>query len=133
LCRPICSPISPVQFYLVKHWKEVIFCLILDIRYLKRLSFRGDSTPNPHQGLCPWILLGAPRSPWAPSPASRCAKLRPCLRLDTRTDLHARRGKCPTALVRGVMSGGGEGPVFTTVVFNSRLPAESAESVYVDC
>jgi len=27
------SRISPVQFYLVKHWKEVILCLILDIRY----------------------------------------------------------------------------------------------------
>ena len=35
--RIIDLQISSVQFYLLKHWKEVILCLILDIRYLKRL------------------------------------------------------------------------------------------------
>ena len=43
------------------------------------------------------------------------------------------RGECPRALVLEIMSWGGEGPVFTTVILNGRLLAESAESVYVAC
>ena len=52
----------PFKFYLLNHWKEVILCLILDIRYLKRLSASG--------GLCPLTSTRGsatgPPSPWAP-------------------------------------------------------------------
>ena len=80
----------------IQHRKEVIMCLILDIRYLKRLSALGGLAPwLLTRGSNPWTSLRAPpqtpfvgwrcRARHGPLAPSRCAKLRPwrpCLSID---------------------------------------------------